>query len=128
MKIRADYVTNSSSVSYVLTMNEEIVDIYQRNFKSMWDQKKARIFESLHRDIIENGTRVMLEGKELYSRKITFRTDECMTDDSFEKPIEEVDFSKLSDEESWSYIFGEYIMNGRINEFHGFGSTQVETY
>lgn len=128
MKIRADYVTNSSSVSYVLTMNEEIVDIFQRDFKSMGDLKKARIFEMLHRDIIENGTRGMLEGKEIYSKKITFNTEDCMTDDSFEKPIEEVDFSKLSDEELWSYIFGEYIMNGRISEFRGFGSTQVETY
>ena len=128
MKIRADYVTNSSSVSYVLTMNEEIVDIFQRDFKSMGDLKKARIFEMLHRDVIENGTRVMLEGKEIYSKKITFNTEDCMTDDSFEKPIEEVDFSKLSDEELWSYIFGEYIMNGRISEFRGFGSTQVETY
>ena len=128
MKIRADYVTNSSSVSYILTMNEEIVDIYEKNFKSIWDPKKARIFEVLHQDIIKNGTRVMLEGKEIYSKKINFNTDECMTDDSFEKPIEEVDFSKLSNEELWSYIFGEYIMNGRISEFHGFGSTQVETY
>jgi hypothetical protein len=128
MKIRADYVTNSSSVSYVLTMNEEIADIYRRNFKSMWDQKKSRIFEVLRRDMIENGTRVMLEGKEMYSKKVTFSTDECMVDDSFEEPIEEVDFSKLGDEELWSYIYGEYIMNGRISEFHGLGSTQVETY
>ena len=126
MKIRADYVTNSSSVSYILTMNEEILDVYKRNFKM--DPPKSRIFEMLHRDIIENGTRVMLEGKELYSKKITFNTEDCMTDDSFEKPIEKVDFSKLSDEELWSYIFGEYIMNGRISEFQGFGSTQVETY
>lgn len=128
MKIRADYVTNSSSVSYILTMNEEIVDIYEKNFKSIWDQKKAQIFEMLHKEMIENGTRVMLEGKEIYSKKINFSTDECMTDDTFEKPIKQVDFSKLSDEELWSYIFGEYIMNGRIREFNGFGSTQVETY
>lgn len=126
MKIRADYVTNSSSVSYILTMNEEIIDVYKRNFKM--DPLEARIFEMLHRDIVENGTRVMLEGKEIYSKKITFNTEDCMTDDSFEKPIEEVDFSTLSDEELWSYIFGEYIMNGRISEFRGFGSTQVETY
>ena len=128
MKIRVDYVTNSSSVSYILTMNEEIVDIYEKNFKSIRDHKKARIFEMLHKEMIENGTRVMLEGKEIYSKKINFNTDECMTDDTFEKPIEQVDFSKLSDEELWSYIFGEYIMNGRISEFRGFGSTQVETY
>ena len=57
-----------------------------------------------------------------------FNTDECMTDDTFEKPIEEIDFSKLTDEELWPYIFGEYIMNGRISKLNGFGSTQVETY
>lgn len=128
MKIRTDFVTNSSSVSYVLTMNEEIVDIYEKHFRSIRDLKEARILSTLRRDLMENGTRVMLEGKEIFTRKIDFSTDECMTDDTFEKPIEEVDFSKVTDEELWQYIFGEYILNGRISKLNGFGSTQVETY
>jgi hypothetical protein len=33
MKIRTDFVTNSSSVSYILTMHEEMVDSYMR----YWD-------------------------------------------------------------------------------------------
>jgi len=128
MKIRADFVTNSSSVSYVLTMNEEIVDIYEKHFSTIRDPKESRILSTLRRDLIENGTRIMLEGKEIFTRKIDFNTDECMTDDTFEKPIEEVDFSKVTDEELWQYIFGEYILNGRISKLNGFGSTQVETY
>ena len=128
MKIRTDFISNSSSVSYILTMNEEIVDIYQRHFKNTRDPKEGRIFGMLYQDLAKNGTRVMLEGKEIFTRKIDFNTDDCMTDDTFKKSIEEVDFSKLTDEELWPYIFGEYIMKGRISKLNGFGSTQVETY
>lgn len=128
MKIRADYVTNSSSVSYIITMNKEIVDIFEKQYEGIRNEKETRILRLLHQDLTKNGTRVMLEGKEIYTRKVEFSTDECLTDNAFEKPIEEIDFSKLPDEDLWQYIFGEYILNGRISKLNGFGSTQVETY
>lgn len=131
MKIRTDFVTNSSSVSYLLTMSKKIVDIYQENFRNTIDVKTQRIVSLLHDDLVKNGTRVMYEGEQIYTKKITFATDgDCMWDDTFDKPIEEIDFSKLTDDKLWAYIFGEYILNGKISQLgvKGFGATQVETY
>lgn len=124
MKIRTDFVTNSSSVSYILTMCEEMIDVHIKYWNiEERDPSKARIIKTLRDDVQKNGTCVFLEGKEIITKRIKFNTDETITEDVREIPIE-----KMTDEELWSYIFGEYIMNGKLSGIMGFGITQIETY
>lgn len=124
MKIRTDFVTNSSSVSYILTLCEEMVDIHMRvHGVGEKDPKTAKIINTLRDNMHKNGTHVYLEGKEMITKMITFDTSETLDEDSLETT-----FEKLTDDELWSYILGEYILNGKLCGIMGFGITQVETF
>ncbi len=128
MKIRTDFVTNSSSVSYILTMHKEMVDTQISFWGESYGKLNLKVAAHLRDLMQKEGTRCMLEGEDIYSKKITFRTDETLTKDTLDIPEEKLDFAKLDDDELWSFICGEYIMNGQVSSLRGFGATQVETY
>ncbi|MDD3490188.1 MAG: hypothetical protein PHR62_09920, partial [Paludibacter sp.] len=88
-----------------------------------------RAIKLLYEDLLNNGTRNIIEGIEIYSKRFQFRDDgDTMYEDSYDKSIEEIDFSSLTDEDVWALVFGEYVIKRRITDINGFGVTQVKTY
>ncbi|MCK9183021.1 MAG: hypothetical protein M0P13_09110 [Fibrobacteraceae bacterium] len=128
MKIRMAFVTNSSSVSYIVSWSPDMAEFIRlKSGHYEGDPKKNRIYSVLTEDLREHGKKEEIEGNTVYSKKYGFmKKTECLYDDSFGKPIEEVDFETLDEPQLWAYIWGEYLVNARLaREMKGFGAVQV---
>lgn len=132
MKLHTDFVTNSSSVSYIVTMDLDIVDLFIRNFQESENMKGTiRLAEALKAYLIENGTVNYLHNHEIYSCLMDFHDDDgsSITKEILEMNGDNTDPLKMNETELFAYIKGELLQNRKLSELlNGFGTTQVEQY
>lgn len=130
--MRTDFVTNSSSVSYIVTMDLSMVDCFIKNFQESETMKGTiRLAEAMRDYLLENGTVNYLHNHEIYSCLIEFNDDDgsSVTKEILEKNGDNSDPLKMKETDLFAYIKGELLQNKKLsNLLNGFGATQVEQY
>ncbi len=130
--MRTDFVTNSSSVSYIVTMDLSMVDCFIKNFQESETMKGTiRLAEAMRDYLLENGTVNYLHNHEIYSCLIEFNDDDgsSVTKEILEMNGDNSDPLKMNETDLFAYIKGELLQNKKLsNLLNGFGATQVEQY
>lgn len=108
-------------MSYVLTMKEDLVDI-MKGWYIRTQSEEGIVYDKI-KELILGGSRVTVNEEVLYAKEIKFDTREVILSD-----YDGFNFATLNDEELLLYIFGEYVLNGKVSKLGVFGTTLTDHY
>lgn len=126
MKIRGDFVTNSSSASFILTAKEDIIDLNIAHFEKKGKIGIVQLLKFIKEEMNNSGSKTKIGDKEVYftQKKFSIGKDVFLGDDLDPDDIPQTDFSNLSEDEMWSLI-NWIIIRGKGRNLYGVGATQA---
>ncbi len=126
MKIRGDFVTNSSSTSFILTAKEDIFDVNIEHFTKTGKIGVVQLLNFLKNEMKKEGKQAKIGENEFYFTQKKFLIGKSIKLDENIDPdeIASTDFSKLSDEELWNLI-NWIVVKGKGKDLYGIGATQI---
>lgn len=137
MKIRADFVTNSSSVSYILTVHPDVSSVmlgshgHERRPSAL-----TQLLAFARGMIMRDGTPIEIAGDTVYAMRVKFQTDGdgefletygITRQNIFTEPLP----SGLSNDEMLALLYGVLIDADEaivLHQLAGFGATQTDTF
>jgi len=126
LKIRGDFVTNSSSTSYILTAKEDIIDVNLKHFKKTDKIGLVQLLTFVKDELKKTGHTTEINDEDYYFTVKKFNIGKSVfLDDSIKQDeISETDFSKLSNAEMWDLI-NWIVVKGQSKDLYGIGATQT---
>lgn len=126
MKIRGDFVTNSSSTSFILTAKEDIFDVNIEHFTKTGKIGVVQLLSFLKDEMKNEGNQAKIGDNNFYFTKKKFLIGKSININKDIDPdkIASTDFSKLSDEEMWNLI-NWIVVKGKGKDLYGVGATQT---